>query len=62
MRRALWVASALLALGVPTVLQASSVGDSAPELEPREWLNTKGKTTWAKLKGRAIVIEKWATW
>ena len=40
---------------------ATNVGDSAPALEPSEWLNTEA-TTWSRLKGRAILIDNWATW
>jgi hypothetical protein len=31
-------------------------------LKPTVWLNTQGKdVTWSKLKGRVILVEKWAT-
>jgi len=44
-----------------TRVSATNVGDSAPALEPTEWLNTQ-PTTWSRLKGRAILIDNWATW
>ena len=34
----------------------------APEVKPTEWLNAKGATSWDTLKGRLILVEKWATW
>lgn len=44
-------------------LEAASVGSPAPALEPSEWLNFQGgSVTWASLKGKLILIEKWATW
>ena len=42
--------------------RASIVGSKAPELDPKEWINGKGNLSWASLKGRVILIEKWATW
>lgn len=42
-------------------LQAAIVGSKAPTLEPTDWLNTKGNLTWDALKGRVVLIEKWAT-
>jgi hypothetical protein len=41
---------------------AASIGSPAPAVEPSEWLNTKGPTSWKDLKGRVILVEKWATW
>jgi len=52
--------STLLLLAVGPAF-AADVGDSAPALEPTEWLNTE-PTTWTHLKGRAILIDNWATW
>jgi hypothetical protein len=40
----------------------ASVGSPAPKLEPKEWLNSKDSVSWDKLKGRVILVEKWATW
>ena len=36
-------------------------GDKAPALSPTKWLNTRANTTWKSLKGRVILVEKWAT-
>ncbi len=44
------------------LLAQVSEGDKAPAVEPREWLNAKEKVSWAKLKGRVILLEKWATY
>ena len=55
-----------LGLGVVLALAArvpaGEVGMPAPAIEPTEWLNTTPTSTWAGLKGRLILIEKWATW
>jgi thiol-disulfide isomerase/thioredoxin len=53
--------SAAFILVALTRASAANVGDSAPALEPTEWLNTE-PTTWNRLKGRAILIDNWATW
>jgi len=50
-----------LASSAPAWNEAAEVGSKAPELKPREWLNHKGKVSWAALKGRVIVVEKWNT-
>jgi hypothetical protein len=41
---------------------AAEVGSPAPAVEPVEWLNTKSPITWKDLKGRLVLVEKWATW
>ena len=51
---AMWLAS------IPA--GAATVGSPAPAIEPNEWLNTKGTMTWKDLKGRLVIVEKWATW
>ncbi len=56
------LATTFLALGIAEAHGSASVGSPAPALEPTEWLNTKTPTTWKDLKGRLILIEKWATW
>lgn len=42
--------------------ESAEVESRAPELEPQEWLNHKGSISWASLRGRVILVEKWATW
>lgn len=44
------------------LLAKAEVGSKAPRLEPKEWLNTEGRMSWSQLKGRVILVEKWATW
>ena len=41
---------------------AAEVGSTAPTVEPKEWLNSPGSVSWHSLKGRLILVEKWATW
>ena len=54
--------AALVGFATVGTLPAAEVGQKAPDLEPTEWLNTRGKTDWSSLKGRLLLIEKWATW
>ena len=61
MRHGLLVA-AFLAVGLARAQGAATVGSPAPALEPTDWLNTKMPTSWKDLKGRLILIERWATW
>ena len=50
-------------LALPALVQGGSdIGSDAPALEPVEWLNHKGPISWKALKGRLILVEKWATW
>ena len=62
-----WVirSTALVAALVAATLahgQATPVeGDKAPALNPTKWLNARSNTTWKSLKGRVILVEKWAT-
>ena len=58
--RTLSFAALLSCAGLPC-LSAANVGDEAPELTPSEWLNTRVVSDWASLKGRVILVEKWAT-
>jgi thiol-disulfide isomerase/thioredoxin len=53
-------------LGIVLVLAArvpaGEVGMPAPAVEPSEWINTSGPVSWSSLKGKVILVEKWATW
>ena len=64
MKRVLTFAAlaAAIAMAGSTLRSANPKGTPAPVLKPTEWLNTQGKdVTWSKLKGRVILVEKWAT-
>ena len=50
-----------MGLQTPRALLAE-VGGDAPIVEPSQWLNASGAISWDRLKGRVIVVEKWATW
>ena len=55
------LAAAIAMAGSP-LRSANPKGTPAPEVTPSVWLNTQGKdVTWSKLKGRVILVEKWAT-
>lgn len=55
-------ASVLAAAGLCAAARAVDVGSDAPEVEPSQWLNAKGNVSWKTLKGRVVLLEKWATW
>ena len=64
MRRVLPFAAlaAAIAMAGSTLRSANPKGTPAPEVKPSVWLTTQGKdVTWSKLKGRVILVEKWAT-
>ncbi len=61
MRRAILIGTLAVALALP--LSAATVGESAPEVNAIEWLNTGGRDmSLADLRGEIVVVEFWATW
>ena len=52
------VCTALLSAGR---LQATAVGDTAPEVHATDWINS-GPLSLAGSKGHIVVVEFWATW
>jgi hypothetical protein len=40
---------------------SGDVGSPATAVEPSEWINAKPGFAWKKLKGRVVIVEKWAT-
>ncbi len=38
------------------------VGESAPEISAKAWINLKDPLTLASLRGKVVVVEFWATW
>jgi len=52
-----------LAAGTTVALAGgeSIVGQDAPELQTREWINSDGRTTLADMKGEVVVVEGWKT-
>jgi thiol-disulfide isomerase/thioredoxin len=38
------------------------IGQMAPEISAESWINLKTPTTLAKLRGKVVVLEFWATW
>ncbi|MCK6479875.1 MAG: hypothetical protein L6R43_06925 [Planctomycetes bacterium] len=57
-------AAALLAAGaVPALAQDKNlVGQDAPEIQTKEWINGDGRSAIADFKGEVVLIEAWATW
>jgi RNA polymerase sigma factor (sigma-70 family) len=38
------------------------IGDLAPEISAREWINLKGPITLKQLRGKVVLVEFWASW
>jgi len=38
------------------------VGQPAPEISAKEWINLKAPLTLARLRGKVVLVEFWATW
>ena len=66
MRRLLFAAAPVLALAAiasNTLSEGPQIGDPAPEFSSRTWFNNIGENpSIASLKGKAVLIEFWATW
>jgi thiol-disulfide isomerase/thioredoxin len=43
-------------------VQMPAVGQAAPEISAKEWLNLKSPVTLAGLRGKVVMLEFWATW
>ena len=64
MKRVLTFAAlaAAIAMAGSTLRSANPKGTPAPEVKPSVWLHPQGKdVSWSRLKGRVILVEKWAT-
>jgi len=62
MRHELFAVALTAAVFTSAPGHAAGVGSPAPAVEPTEWLNVTGTISWAALKGRLVLVEKWATW
>lgn len=69
MRKSLLALGAVSVLGLSWALppalapQSPGVGEPALELEVGDWLNHVGAApTLSELRGKAVLIEFWATW
>ena len=62
MKSKIWMSASLLVGWASFVSGSAKVGSSAPAVEPSQWLNSPGAVSWHGLKGRLVLIEKWATW
>jgi thiol-disulfide isomerase/thioredoxin len=61
-RRNLLVLFAAAVLAVPAFAATPKVGDMAPEIQVKEWLNAPGAISLAALKKNIVIVEFWATW
>jgi len=46
----------------PAAAGGPAVGEAAPEIAAKEWLNADEAPSLAKLRGKIVVVEFWATW
>ena len=62
MNKLAFVFSSLMSVAIAAPAMALEVGDKAPEIHGGKWFNAKGTVSMAKLKGKIVVIDFWATW
>jgi len=62
LRRTLFAVLAATVLAIPAFAAEPKVGDMAPEIQVKEWLNAPGAISLAALKKNIVVVEFWATW
>ena len=64
MKAIAWLAGALLLAGASTALaqEKSLVGENAPEIQTKEWINSDGRTAVGDYKGEVLLLEEFATW
>jgi thiol-disulfide isomerase/thioredoxin len=51
-----------ISLSHATKSRMPGIGEMAPEISAESWINLKAPTTLAKLRGKVVVLEFWATW
>ncbi len=56
------LAGSLLAFAGPATAPAADVGDKAPEIDAGKWYNVDTNVSMAKLRGKVVLIDFWATW
>lgn len=58
-----FIIAVVLLSPVGSAVLGADVGAKAPAIEPADWLNFKGASMdWKDLRGRAILVDRWATW
>lgn len=64
MRTAKTLCTALLAwtLWSAEDARAGQVGQKAEAIQPSAWLNGSAEVSWEGLRGRLLLVERWATW
>lgn len=62
MRGSRLIPALIVASTLPAGFSSLQAGDEAPVIEPSAWLNAGAPLAWEDLEGRAVLVEKWATW
>ncbi len=51
-----------ISLSTHTNVPMPKVGEAAPEISAKEWINSKTPLTLADLRGKVVIVDFWATW
>ncbi|MGA2245654.1 MAG: TlpA disulfide reductase family protein [Verrucomicrobiota bacterium] len=51
-----------ISLSTQTISPTPKVGQAAPEISAKEWINVKAALTLRNLRGKVVLLDFWATW
>ena len=57
-----WSLLSLTVISSPAVGDGVTVGQKAPTIQAKSWLNAPGEVSLASLRGKVVLVEFWATW
>ena len=56
------IVALIVCIFVASPMFADLVGQKAPEIKAKKWINAKGDVSLEKFKDKVVVVEFWATW